>query len=259
LETWSKNMAGMGHVLEQAISNEAAQDYRASREIPLDGLAAWRSAIAEHTGWAPGMTVLDVGAGTGGFARALRAWFGVAVTAVEPDPAMRALIPTGAGIAAVSGYAHDLPVADAGAHGAWLGSVIHHLPDLSAAAAELRRALVPGAPILIRNTFPGRVQGDLRVRYFPESAEAIAGYPRVEEVCEVFAAQGFHRQVLISLPQISAPDLATYAAGLRCAADGKLRALSDEQYAAGLARLRAAAHQYPDEPAVSWMDLLVLG
>jgi len=248
----------MDEVSGRAASDEAAQDYRASREIPLEGLAAWREAIAEHAGWAAGMTVLDVGAGTGGFARALRTWFGVSVVAVEPDPAMRALIPADEGIVAVPGYAHDLPVADGGAQGAWLGSVIHHLPDLSAAAAELRRALVPGAPVLIRNTFPGRAGEDLRIRFFPETAAAVAGYPSVEEVGDAFAAYGFHRRALISVPQVSAPNLAAYAAGLRRAADGKLRALSDEQYAAGLDRLRAAAQEHPGEPAVSWMDLLVL-
>jgi hypothetical protein len=97
------------------------------------------------------------------------------------------------------------------------------------------------------------------VRFFPETAAAVARYPSVEEVCDAFAAHGFVRRALRSLPQVSAPDLAAYAAGLRRAADGKLRALSEEQYAAGLARLREAARESPGEPAVSWMDLLVLG
>lgn len=241
-----------------ATAEQAARDYRASRELPLDGLSAWRAAIAEHTAWAHGMTVLDVGAGTGGFARALRTWFRVTVTAVEPDRAMRALIPIDPGILVSPGYAHELPVADSSAHGAWLGSVIHHLPDLPAAAAELRRVLLPGAPVLIRNTFPSRAEKDLRVRFFPETGTAVARYPSVEQVCDAFAAHGFGRRALVSLPQVSAPDLATYAASLRRAADGKLRALSDEQYAAGLARLHEAARENPDEPAVSWMDLLVL-
>ncbi|MQY10761.1 hypothetical protein SRB5_08740 [Streptomyces sp. RB5] len=154
------------------------------------------------------MTVLDVGAGTGGFAAAFREWFGVRVLAVEPSAAMRALIPV--------------------------------------------------APVLIRNTFPGRGERDLRVRFFPETAESVSDYPSVERVEEAFGAAGFRRVALRSLPQESAPTLASYADGLRRERDTKLRALTDEAYARGLARIRAAAAANPGESAVSWMDLLVL-
>ncbi|MFI0895076.1 class I SAM-dependent methyltransferase [Streptomyces sp. NPDC020983] len=232
--------------------------YRAAREVPLSGLGAWREAVAEEAGLRPGMTVLDVGAGTGGFAVAFREWFGVDVLAVEPAAAMRALIPAGDGITALGGRAEALPVGDGCADAAWFGSVLHHIGDLAAAAREARRALRPGAPVLVRNVFPGRGGRDLRLRFFPETARAVAGYPTVEQVTAVFAAAGFRRTALRSLPQESAPTLAAYADGLRRGTDSKLRSLSDAAYARGLARLRAAAAADPAEKAVSWLDLLVL-
>ncbi|GLW57684.1 class I SAM-dependent methyltransferase [Kitasatospora phosalacinea] len=235
-----------------------AADYRAARELPREGLTAWREAIAEHAAPRPGSTLVDVGAGTGAFATAFRDWYGVHVLAVEPAPAMRELIPAGEGVTVLDGRAEQLPVADAAADAAWLGSVLHHLADLDAAARELHRVLRPGAPVLIRNAFPGRCERDLRVRYFPETAAGIDDYPSVRRVTEAFAAAGFTRVALRSLPQRSAPTLAAYAAGLRRAADGKLRALDDDAWEAGLARLRRAAAERPEEPAVSWMDLLVL-
>ncbi|GAA2114303.1 hypothetical protein GCM10009759_58500 [Kitasatospora saccharophila] len=235
-----------------------AADYRAAREVPREGLDAWREAIAEHLPPGPGATVLDVGAGTGAFATAFRDWYGAHVLAVEPAAAMRELIPAGEGVTVLDGRAERLPVADAAADAAWLGSVVHHLTDLDAAARELHRALRPGGPVLIRNAFPGRCERDLRVRYFPETAAGIDDYPSVRRVTAAFTAAGFTRVALRALPQRSAPTLAAYAAGLRRDADSKLRALSEDAWQAGLDRLHRAAAEHPTEPAVSWMDLLVL-
>lgn len=236
----------------------AAAEYRQAREIPREGLRAWRQALADEVELKAGMTVLDVGAGTGAIAAAFHDWFGVRVLAVEPAPAMRELIPRSPGIRALDGRAEALPVPDACADAAWLGSVMHHISDLRAAARELRRALRPGAPVLVRNTFPGRSGKDLRVRFFPETAGSIAGYPTVEQVTEAFATAGFRRTALHSLPEEPAPTLSAYADRLRRDTDTKLRALSDEAYSAGMSRLREAAVQNPHEVPVSWMDLLVL-
>ncbi len=237
---------------------QAAEDYRMAREIPLEGLGEWREAIRAEVFPSSDMTIIDVGAGTGGFAVALRTWFGVRVIALEPAQAMRASIAQTEGIEVVAGTAEALPALDASIDAAWLGSVIHHLRDLSAAAHELRRVLRPGAPVLVRNTFPGRCSGDLRVRFFPETERSIATYPTVEQTGAAFAEAGFGRVSLRSLPQQSAPTLGEFADKIRRGADSKLRALSDEEFEAGMSRLRRAAAADPTAPATSWMDLLVV-
>jgi ubiquinone/menaquinone biosynthesis C-methylase UbiE len=234
---------------------QTAADYRSARDIPRDGLTAWRAAIEAVAPLAQGQTVLDVGAGTGAFAAAFCDWFGVQVVAVEPAAAMRSLIPDRPDVQVVDGRADALRVPDASADAAWLGSVIHHIPDLVRAAAELRRALKPGAPVLIRNAFPGRCDRDLRVRFFPETSRTIAGYPSVDQVCAAFATAGFEQVSLRSVPQLSAPNMGEFVARVRRETDSKLRALTDAEFEAGMARLRAAD---PTEPAMSWMDLLVL-
>jgi SAM-dependent methyltransferase len=236
----------------------SAQDYRTAREIPRDGLSDWRAAISAQVTLTSRMTLLDVGAGTGGFAEAFHDWFKVRVLAIEPARAMRDLIPARIGIEPLDGTAEALPVPDGCADAAWLGSVVHHLSDLTAAAHELRRALKPGAPVLIRNSFPGRCGRDLRVRFFPETEQLVAGYPSLDAVCDAFATAGFTQVALRSVPQRSASSLGAFAAGLRRDADSKLRALTDAQFDQGMARLRAAAAATPQQPAVSWMDLLVL-
>ena len=171
---------------------------------------------------------------------------------------MRSLIPQVPGINILDGRAEALPVPDACADAAWLGSVVHHLSDLEAAARELRRALKPGAPVLVRNIFPGRCRQDLRVRFFPETERSIDAYPSAERVCTVFAAAGFSLVTLRAVPQQSAANLAEFAARISRNADSKLCGLSDQEFDQGMDRLRAAVAADPRQPATSWMDFLVL-
>ncbi|MEU1346703.1 class I SAM-dependent methyltransferase [Streptomyces sp. NPDC005786] len=243
---------------ETAAERRFAEEYRLAREVPRDGLTAWRAAVAAEVALAPGASVVDVGAGTGAFAAAFAEWFGVRVLAVEPAAAMRALIPRTADIEPLDGRAEALPLPDHCADAAWLGSVVHHIGDLPAAARELRRVLKPGAPVLIRNSFPGRCARDLRVRFFPGVERIVDRYPSVEETCAAFAGAGFSRVALHAVPQESAPSLAVFADRIRRDTDAKLRGIDDEEFERGLGRLRQAAAQEPDRPAVSWMDLLVL-
>src|SRR5690348_3800483 len=56
-----------------------AAAFKAVREIPHDGLSEWREAVRRHLCPRPGMTLVDVGAGTGQFAAAFSDWFDVSV------------------------------------------------------------------------------------------------------------------------------------------------------------------------------------
>ena len=231
----------------------AAAAFQESRELPPDGLGDWRAAIARHLAPWPGMRVLDLGAGTGTWATALASWYGISVVAVEPSPAMRARSRCEAMLA---GHATALPLAPATMDGAWLSAVIHHLPDLPAAARELRRVLRPGAPVLIRNAFPGRHHGIGLFRYWPEATAALDTFPSIASVRTVFTAAGFSYVTLEPVRQVTAPSLAAIAATARRESHTPLMLITDSAYQAGLARLRAAAsHQ---GPVIDTLDLLVL-
>jgi ubiquinone/menaquinone biosynthesis C-methylase UbiE len=232
----------------------AAAAFQATREVPDDGLGDWRAAIARHLAPRPGMRVLDLGAGTGAWATALANWYGVRVVAVEPSPAMRtrARCP-----GLVGGHAGALPLGRATLDGAWLSTVIHHLPDLAGAAHELRRVLRPAAPVLIRSAFPGRHQGIGVFRYWPEAVAVLDTFPSVTDVCAAFGQAGFSRAALESVPQVTALSLAAVAASMRREAHTPLMRISDDAYEAGLARLRAAAAAEP-APVIDALDLLVL-
>jgi hypothetical protein len=70
-----------------------AAAFRAARELPREGLSEWREAVRRHLRQSPGLTLVDVGPGTGAFAAAFSDWFDLEVVAVEPSAAMREQIP----------------------------------------------------------------------------------------------------------------------------------------------------------------------
>jgi ubiquinone/menaquinone biosynthesis C-methylase UbiE len=237
-----------------------ARAYRVARQVPLPGLREWRLAIERYASPGPDTTIVDVGAGTGWFAAAFVEWFGVRVLAVEPSADMRAVIPVHPSITVLNGDAGTMPVTDGSADAGWLSTVVHHIPDLAAAARELRRVLRPGAPVLIRQAFPERADRLTMVRYFPETRRVLDSYPTVAQVRRAFATAGFARVALAPVSQQTAESLGGYADRLGHArqADTLLRGLTDDEFAAGRERVRAAVREAPDQPVVDQLDLLVL-
>ncbi|WCN78606.1 class I SAM-dependent methyltransferase [Micromonospora sp. LH3U1] len=128
---------------------------------PVEGLrhassfGAAATAYAEHrpdyaqaaVRWAlepaPGLRVLDLGAGTGKLTATLVA-VGADVTAVEPDPAMltelRRALPD---VRALPGSAEAIPLPDASVDVVLAGNAMHWF-DMAVAGPEIARVLAPG-------------------------------------------------------------------------------------------------------------------
>ena len=94
-------------------------------------------------------------------------------------------------------------------------------------------------------------------RYFPEAIRVLDTYPSVADVEAAFTAAGFVTVGLEQVPQVTAASLREAATTLRREAHTPLQLISDDEYAAGLARLRRAA-QRETGPVVDALDLLVL-
>jgi len=234
--------------------DDAAAAFRASRELPPDSLSEWRAAIGRHLAPRPGMRILDLGAGTGRWAAVLASWYPINVVAVEPSASMRARSRCAH---MLGGNDTALPFAGATMDGAWMSTVIHHLPDIPAAARELRRVLRPGAPVLIRSAFPGRHHGIGLFRFWPEAIDVLDTFPSIATVRAAFAEAGFSYSALEQVRQVTGPSLAAIAGTVRRESHTPLMLIADSAYHAGLGRLRAAAAT-EQGPVIDTLDLLVL-
>jgi SAM-dependent methyltransferase len=238
---------------------QTAAAFKTVRELPREGLVEWREAVRRHLRPSRGMTLVDVGAGTGAFASAFTDWFGLRVVAVEPSTAMRARIPRRSSVKVLEGDATALPLPDDSADAAWLSLVIHHLPDLEAAAREIRRVLRPGAPVLIRQGFRIDERIEL-VRWFPETARLAETFPSLADTLAAFATAGFGEEVLEEVRETYGGTLADFLGEVDTfrAADTTMRSLTDEEFLRGKERLRRAVEAGDVEPRSNSLDLLVL-
>jgi SAM-dependent methyltransferase len=238
-----------------------AEHYPASRGLSAETAAAWRGAVQQYIP-PPGLTILDLGSGTGRFSGLLATWGGARVVGVEPARGMRAAALRGErhpSVDYVGGAAERLPLSDGSCDVAWLSNVIHHVVDRRTCARELRRVLRGSAYVLIAGAFAGRLDDITLFRYFPGAKQVAEQFPRLEETIETFAAEGFDLVAVQRVTQQTCNGLREMAARTRLRADTTLTLLADDAFARGQAALeRAAAAEPEPRPVVDTLDLLVL-
>lgn len=252
-------MSGMGERIDY---DRIASSYDASRTVVPEALEEWRLALTKPLVPPPSSPLLDLGSGTGIWSVVLANWFDINVLGVEPSEGMRRLAASRREherVLHLGGQAEHLPIKDQACSHAWLSTVIHHIPDLSRCAREVRRVLEPGGRVLIRSAFTGRTSGIPWLQFFP-SAQRLskARWPTVEETLEAFSVAGFEKESLQSVGEISAPNLPDYYERISSRAVSSLTLIADEEFEQGLAKLRRAAQEEPPAPVITRLDLLVL-
>jgi len=141
----------------------------------------------------PGLTLVDVGCGTGFMTRVL-ASRAERVILVDHSPAMleRARIDLEGKVEARLefrvGEVDSLPLEDGEAQGAFANLVLHHVPDLGEAMGELARVLCPGGTLVVSDLLPHQEewlreeQADLRLGIDPEELARLAERAGLAEV-----------------------------------------------------------------------------
>jgi ubiquinone/menaquinone biosynthesis C-methylase UbiE len=226
----------------------AATVYEQGRALAAGDLEHWRRAVHAIVPSDFG-TVLDLGAGTGIFARAWSDWGARHVIACEPSASMRKVAldyRAARTISMVAGRAEQIPLMAGTVDLVWLSTVLHHIDDLAAWAVDTRRVLKAGGWLLIRNLFAdlghmgwmAEIPGAERVRRW---------FPTVTSVAGMLAAAGLELVDTAEVPE-SNPNWTTArgaAAWVRMmrSADSVLLAFNDEEIEVALHRLES----YPDD------------
>jgi ubiquinone/menaquinone biosynthesis C-methylase UbiE len=232
--------------------DRVADLYKEGRAIPHEVLDRWGRAVRPHLPPGGRVRVADVGAGTGIFAATWPAWGASSAVAVEVSAAMAAHGRSAAPY--VLGVAEALPLAGDGVDVVWLSTAFHHFADKAAAVAEIDRVLAPGGPVLIRTFLAERARQSY-FRMYPGIEKALRLCPDVTWFSRWFAAAGFTVRHVEDLRDVETTygEAAHWVERMRHA-DSMLTALTDDEVAAGVRRLRTT----PDEPAVLDLSLIVL-
>jgi SAM-dependent methyltransferase len=223
-------------------------------------LELWTAVFARYIPTAGAPTVVDLGSGVGTWSELMATAFRGTVWGVEPSEKMRAVAEREhghPGVRYVEGSAERIPLPDASCDAALFSYVIHHLRDRGAAASELHRVLRPGGVAIVRTAVRESLPEVPFFAYFP-SALAIdeARMPGRADVREMFA--GFQVVADEVVWQETSPSLRVYHERLKLRAISTLELLPDDEFAAGVERLRVAAERETEpKPVLAPVDLLV--
>jgi ubiquinone/menaquinone biosynthesis C-methylase UbiE len=237
--------------------------YHEGRAHDQSVMRLWRETVRRVVGNRNGLTILDLGSGTGRFSSLLADKFEAHVVGVEPSDKMRAVAEAECRhpkVCFLKGAAEDIPLPNDSCDVAWLSQIVHHLTDLDAAAKELRRVVRPFGLVIFRSNFKGRLDGSCRYYDFFPAGLAVdeARHPTVEHVEECFEQNGFVRTSFETIEQIEARSLKEYAERIALRTYSTFELISDEEYEAGLAALRAEAfREQQPQPVMAKVDLLV--
>jgi SAM-dependent methyltransferase len=137
--------------------------------------------------------VLDVGCGTGGFAREIARVAGARVTGCDRSKRfLEYARGQGDGVRWVQADAERLPFDATSFDRVLLSLVLHQLAEPAGAVAEAFRVLRPGGLVLVRTIAPDDVADRVPERYLPAMAAAdVARLPRIQTIVDWLEEAGF--------------------------------------------------------------------
>jgi demethylmenaquinone methyltransferase / 2-methoxy-6-polyprenyl-1,4-benzoquinol methylase len=154
----------------RGLFDRTAGDYERMERLMALGSGSWyRRRALQRAGLQTGMSVVDVGVGTGLVAREAARIVGDSklVLGVDPSSGMIANAKVPAGVRLAAGAAETIPAADGSADFISMGYALRHVSDLPTAFREFHRVLKPGGRLcLLEITSPRGVFGRVLLKAY---------------------------------------------------------------------------------------------
>lgn len=215
---------------------------RSADEWMLDRFLA-RLPLGAHS------VVLEFGCGTGNQLARLQARCGCRGIGVDPSAGMRA-VASAKGLDARDGDHRHIPLADGAVDFAFACDVVHHVPDLDAMFAQLRRVLREHALLAIRTRSHAQLRAAFFNRWFPSLAGIdCARYPGIDALTDAACRHGLAASGEETL-SFAGRDVVdeNFVANMALKNWSHLRLLPQDEYKHGLAQVRAALGQSFESP-----------
>lgn len=197
----------------------------------------WKRVFAMHLGLKPSTRVLDVGCGTGRFAKLIADHFQCSVVGVDPSSAMlnQAKAKQVQSLELVQGIGETLPFFDGVFDFCLASQVAQHFHDLHSAIGEIHRVLVTGGGFGIRISSHSQLETILDYRFFPSALDIERRrLPSIPHLIGILLSVGFSdvRKYVISQPLFES--INDYLGKLRNKYASFLFLISDEEYQRGI-------------------------
>jgi SAM-dependent methyltransferase len=229
-------------------------NYDAGRSLSPEMLARWMELVASHSSPVV-QTILDLGCGTGRFAVPLAGRFSATVIGVDPSAKMLAQARRDPDVYFVQGQGEHIPLRDRAVDLVFTSMAYHHFMQPDVVAAECRRVLHSGGAVFVRTGVRERMASYPYVPFFPEAVPlGERRLPAASEICAVFESAGFRCANVGEIVQQVAANWPHYATRIATGADSVLASLNQEQFHAGLRRLREYATEHPSTPVTETID-----
>ena len=239
-----------------------ADRYDRGRSLPPETIHVWLDEIAKHVPATAGLSILDLGCGTGRFAAPLALRLCAKVIGLDSAASMLAVAAQtlgDSGAALVRGAAEALPLTDGSFDVLFLSMILHHIRSSPSAIGEIWRVLKPGGKLLVRTASIETMGSYLWASFFPAAARVEAS--RVlsrAAIRNLLSTHGFILDAEQVVVQLFAPDLRDYCERIGQRALSSLQAISDADFNKGLKALRKHCEdRMPSGPVREAVDLFV--